>query len=174
MHKHLALALTAFFVQSISFAHETIPLDKGSVEVYFSPRDGGGQPVVSLIDSAKSRVWLAGYSFTHKDIASAIVRAKQKGLDVRVVLDKSQRREKYTGATFLANNRVPLHIATKYPIMHHKFVVVDNMIGFGSMNFTKAGDEKNAENFNLFRGVPALTETYAKEFKRLEAEAEPF
>jgi len=42
------------------------------------------------------------------------------------------------------------------------------------MNFTKAGAQKNAENFNLFRRWSKLTDTYAQEFQRLEGESETY
>lgn len=58
--------------------------------------------------------------------------------------------------------------------MHHKVIVSDDNVAFGSMNFTKAGDAKNAENFNLFRGAPKLTAEYAAEFRRLYEESRPY
>ena len=44
-------------------------------------------------------------------------------------------------------------------------------VGFGSMNFTRAGAQQNAENFNLFRRWPQLAGTYAAEFQRLQKES---
>ena len=58
--------------------------------------------------------------------------------------------------------------------MHHKFLVVDDAVGFGSMNFTQAGDQKNAENFNIFRQAPQLVSFYESEFLRLYKESEPY
>ena len=39
------------------------------------------------------------------------------------------------------------------------------------MNFTRAGAQKNAENFNLFRRWPAMVAPYAAEFDRLAKES---
>ena len=91
---------------------------------------------------------------------------------MRVVLDRSQASLKYSSATYFHNQGVPIKINAKYPVMHHKFVVIDSdIVGFGSMNFTKAGAQSNAENFNMFRRWPKLAEAYAREFTRLEGES---
>ncbi|SIT66236.1 MULTISPECIES: phospholipase D-like domain-containing protein [Burkholderiaceae] len=155
---------------------EAAPLriQNATVDTYFSPDGGAGAAAAALIDGAKRRVWLAGYAFTSPDIAKALRNARVRGVQVRVVLDKSNETGKYSGATYLANAGIDVRIDSRYPIMHHKFIVVDDVVAFGSMNFTRAGDRKNAENFNVFRGAPALASAYAAEFDRLYAESAPY
>lgn len=160
---------------AVSIAHAApVSLKNATVETYFSPDGGAGAAAVDLIDGAKRRVWLAGYSFTSPPIAKALREARKRGVQVRVVLDKANRTGKYSGATYLANAGVDVRINSRYAIMHHKFIVADDVLALGSMNFTKAGDEKNAENFNIFRGAPTLASVYAAEFDRLYSESEPY
>lgn len=147
---------------------------QGTIETAFSPRQDPSSLAVKAIHNARKRVWLAGYSFTHAGIAKAIAEARRRGLDVRVVLDKSQQTERYSGATYLANAGVPVRINSLYPIMHHKLLLADDVVGLGSMNFTKSGAERNAENFNLVSVGPQFAAVYASEFARLEAEATPY
>ncbi|MCW9424127.1 phospholipase D-like domain-containing protein, partial [Klebsiella pneumoniae] len=45
------------------------------------------QLVLKTINSAQQEIRLMGYSFTSPEVAGALVRAKQRGLDVKVVLD---------------------------------------------------------------------------------------
>lgn len=145
-----------------------------AVEVYFSPGANADQAIAAAIMNERkgSRVWLAGYYFTSAPIAKALHHAQERGVDVRVVLDRSQATLKYSSATYFYNEGVSLKINARYPVMHHKFVVIGtDTIGFGSMNFTKAGAQTNAENFNLFRRWPKLNDTYAREFERLEHES---
>ncbi|HEX7747586.1 MAG TPA: phospholipase D-like domain-containing protein [Bordetella sp.] len=158
----------------LSVLAEPVSLTGATVETYFSPGGGAGAAAARFIDAAKHRVYLAGYGFTNRDIAAALRRAKERGLIVRVVLDHSNATAHYSGATYLANAGVDVRIDCRYPIMHHKFIVSDDNVAFGSMNFTKAGDAKNAENFNLFRGAPKLTAEYATEFRRLYEESRPY
>lgn len=157
----------------------TLPLPppnaRASVEVFFSPDARTDQAIASAIGAAQKRVWIAGYYFTSSVIAKALRAAHARQVDVRVVLDRSQATLKYSSASYFHNQSVPLWINSRYPVMHHKFVVIDaDTVGFGSMNFTRAGAQQNAENFNLFRRWPQLAGVYAKELQRLEAESEPY
>ena len=155
---------------------QTPPLSaNAAVEVFFSPGANTDQAIAAAILGAKKRVWIVGYYFTSAPIARALHEAFKRGVDVRVVLDRSQATAKYSSATYFHNQGVPLKINSRYPILHHKFLVIDaDSVGFGSMNFTKAGAQKNAENFNLFRRWPKLAQTYAKEFQRLADESETY
>jgi phosphatidylserine/phosphatidylglycerophosphate/cardiolipin synthase-like enzyme len=80
-------------------------------------------------------------------IAKALLDAHKRGVQVQVILDKSQRTEKYSSADFLANQGVPTLIDANHAIAHNKVIVIDGEIVLtGSFNFTKAAQEKNAEN----------------------------
>lgn len=174
----LACAL-ALLAVAATHAHATateVPLPAPSAgaqaQVFFSPDDGTDRAIAQALGQARQRVWIAGYYFTSSTIAKALEQAHARGLDVRVLLDRSQVSLRYSSATYFHNHGVPLWINARYPVMHHKFVVIDqDTVGFGSMNFTRAGAEQNAENFNLFRRWPQLTGTYATEFLRLQKES---
>ena len=151
------------------------PASGASVQVFFSPDAETDRAVARAIADARQRVWVAGYFFTSSILAKALDQAKARGLDVRVLLDRSQVTLRYSSATYFHNKGVPLWINARYPVMHHKFVLIDaDTVGFGSMNFTRAGAQQNAENFNLFRRWPQLASTYAKEFERLQRESERY
>jgi phosphatidylserine/phosphatidylglycerophosphate/cardiolipin synthase-like enzyme len=186
MTKHHFTSIAVFLAIGLStpatFASERVALrgEAAAVDVLFSSQDDIATYVVDFINKSQRRVWVAGYYFTQPDIARAIGQAKARGLDVRVILDSSQASaEKYSGATFLRNAGVPVLIHARQAIMHHKFLICDEeRVGFGSANFTQAAMKKggdprktNAENFNLFVGVPGLVKQYSNEFERLAAEA---
>lgn len=66
---------------------------------------------------------------------------------MEVILDKSQRTEKYSSVDFLANNGIPAKIDAAHAIAHNKVIIIDGETAItGSFNFTKAAEEKNAEN----------------------------
>lgn len=151
------------------------PSSGASAEVFFSPDDQTDRAIARAVGEARRRVWIAGYFFTSSTIAKAVDQAHARGLDVRVLLDSSQVTQRYSSATYFHNQGVPLWINARYPVMHHKFVLIDaDTVGFGSMNFTRAGAQQNAENFNLFRRWPQLAATYAQEFERLQQESERY
>ena len=71
---------------------------------------------------------------------------------VEALLDKSQKSERYTSATFLKNAGIPTYIDDKHAIAHNKIMVIDQeTVITGSFNFTKAAEEKNAENVLVIR-----------------------
>jgi phosphatidylserine/phosphatidylglycerophosphate/cardiolipin synthase-like enzyme len=96
----LALCATAADAQDIAPA-------SAQTEVGFSPSGSVHELVIRAIQGARQSIRVAAYSFTSKDIARALVEAHREGVDVRVVLDDSQKSERYTGATFLANAGIP-------------------------------------------------------------------
>lgn len=67
------------------------------IQVAFSPDRGATGLVVHTIESARHTVRVAAYSFTSKPIALALVADARRGVDVRVVVDKSQATARYTG-----------------------------------------------------------------------------
>jgi phosphatidylserine/phosphatidylglycerophosphate/cardiolipin synthase-like enzyme len=89
-------------------------------------------------------------------------------------LDKSQRTEKYSSATFLFNNGIPVKIDAKHTIAHNKVMIIDGeTVITGSFNFTKAAEEKNAENLLVIRDRK-LAERYTKNWQEHERHSEVY
>jgi phosphatidylserine/phosphatidylglycerophosphate/cardiolipin synthase-like enzyme len=75
------------------------------------------------------------------------VDAHKRGVRVEVILDKSQRTEKYSAADFLAHAGIPTRIDAQHRIAHNKVMVIDGAVVItGSFNFTKGAEHENAEN----------------------------
>lgn len=142
-------------------------------EVAFSPDRGATALVVKTIAEAKQSIRVAAYSFTSKPIAEALLDAHKRGIDVEVVVDKSNATARYTAAMFLANQGVPVRVDYQYAIMHDKFVVVDGTtVEEGSFNFTAAAENRNAENVLVLHDANVEAK-YRKEWERLWRESEP-
>ena len=134
-----------------AFAYD-LTLQNTPVQVYFSPRGGAQDALVATIGQAKDSIFVQAYSFTSAPIAKALVDAAKRGVKIEAILDKSQRSERYTGATFLRNEGIPVYIDNKHAIAHNKVMVIDGTIVVtGSFNFTKAAEEKNAENLLIIQ-----------------------
>ncbi len=118
-----------------------------SRQVYFSPRGGATSAVLQALDNANSNVLVQAYSFTSQPIAEALVRAHRRGVEVQAILDKSQSTQKYTAADVLVQAGISVLIDASHAIAHNKVMIVDNQtLITGSFNFTKAAEERNAEN----------------------------
>ena len=144
------------------------------VQVYFSPRGGATEAVVQALDRATNSVFVQAYSFTSAPIAKALVEAHRRGARVRVILDKSQRTEKYSEADFLLHSNIPTWIDAQHAIAHNKVIIIDGyLVLTGSFNFTKAAEENNAENL-LVINDPALAKEYISNWAAHEQHSEPF
>lgn len=146
----------------------------GSIQAYFSPDGGCTEAVVSVLNGAKSTVLVQAYSFTSAPIAKALVDAKRRGIDVRVILDKSQKGAHYSSADFLAHAAVPVWIDDKHAIAHNKIMIIDGQtVITGSFNFTKAAEEKNAENLLVIKNS-RLAQEYAQNWEYHHQHSVPF
>lgn len=143
-------------------------------EVYFSPDGGCTEAVVREVGKARSSVRVQAYSFTSAPIAKALVEAHRRGVKVEVLLDKSQKRERYTVADFLNNAGIPTYIDSKHAIAHDKVMVLDGKtVLTGSFNFTKAAEESNAENLLVLRDE-VLAAKYVGNWVRHRAHAKRY
>ena len=140
---------TLFFAITLLLAP---PAFAGEPMVGFSTDGNSLGLVLQTINSAQKQLRVAAYSFTSKPIAQALINAKLRGVDVAVVVDKSQNTERYSSATFLANAGIPVRVDYEHAIQHNKFIVVDQeTIETGSFNYTDAAVKRNAENVIVMR-----------------------
>jgi phosphatidylserine/phosphatidylglycerophosphate/cardiolipin synthase-like enzyme len=163
--------LLLFFPFVPSHAEQSKP---PSIAVYFSPNGGCTNAIVSALDAAQTSILVQAYSFTSAPIAKALVNAKNRGVDVQAILDKSQKTEKYTSATFLSNAGIPTFIDGKHKIAHNKIMIIDGKtVITGSFNFSKSAEEGNAENL-LVIDAPELAKKYFENWKNHLLHSEPY
>ena len=150
----------------------TLPKDT-AIQVYFSPDGGCTDAINKSLGQARQEILVQAYSFTSAPIAKALLEAHKRGVKVQVILDKSQRSQKYSSATFLKNSRIPTFIDARHAIAHNKIIVIDReTVITGSFNFTKAAEEKNAENVLIIRDK-ALAKVYMENWDKHRGHSEP-
>lgn len=89
-------------------------------------------------------------------------------------MDKSQRTQKYSSATFLFNVGIPVKIDAQHAIAHNKVIVIDGeTVITGSFNFTKAAQENNAENLLIIHDKK-LAERYARNWLEHDRHSEVY
>ena len=98
MRKFLIFVLLsiAIFAFSPLITAQNISESTSQIKVLFSPQDNCAQEIVSAIDNARSFIYVAMYYFTSRPIAQALVKAKDRGVDVKVCLDEEQPHYEYT------------------------------------------------------------------------------
>ncbi|HZR19008.1 MAG TPA: phospholipase D family protein [Verrucomicrobiae bacterium] len=144
------------------------------VQVYFSPHGGATEAVVEALDHSTNSVLVQAYSFTSVPIARALVDAHRRGVNVQIILDRSQRTEKYSEADFLLHEGIPPMIDAQHAIAHNKVVVIDGCVVLtGSFNFTKAAEENNAENLLVIDDA-VLARRYTENWHLHEGHSEAY
>jgi phosphatidylserine/phosphatidylglycerophosphate/cardiolipin synthase-like enzyme len=136
-----------------------------SVAVYFSPKGGVTDAVIRELKAARREVLVLAYSFSSKPIAEALVDAKTRGVQVEIVLDRSNEQEDYSDLhLFLEQGLAPM-IDGHHAIAHNKLMIIDQRtLITGSFNFTHQAEAENAENLLVVKGHPQLIGVYRQNF----------
>lgn len=140
-----------------------------TIQVCFTPGQNCTKEIIDVIDAAKQSIFVQAYSFTSAPIAAHLVAAKKRGVKVNVILDKSQKTQRYSASRFLVNQHIPCWIDYKPAIAHNKIMIIDEKeVITGSFNFTKAAQNKNAENLVIIHDAQ-LANIYLKNWQRRRA-----
>lgn len=157
-----------------ALADDQIEWQRGSAGVYFSPRGGCTDAVVRVLGGARHTVRVLAYSFTSDAISDALVTAEKRGVDVKVVLDRSNLTGRFSDAPALARGHVPTLIDSAHAIAHNKVIVVDGeTVLTGSFNFTNAAEAHNAENLLVLRS-PYLAAQYLANWEKHRGHSKPY
>jgi phosphatidylserine/phosphatidylglycerophosphate/cardiolipin synthase-like enzyme len=150
----MAIRLAILFPLLISLASygNLTAGDAATIDTYYAPEDLPATKLVELYDRAQRYIYVAVYGFTYPPAVRALVSAKKRGVDVRVITD----REKLTDpkqATALETLRlagIPVRVNQHDGLMHLKQVVVDDEVNTsGSMNHTTSGNKYNDERLDV-------------------------
>ena len=149
----LAIALSLYlFFYSPSFAE---------IKVLFSPKGGIAEEITKQIDNAQEYIDIAMYSLTYEPIAEAIIRAKKRGVKIRILMDKGQSQGNSSKYEFLLDNDIAIIQDKHTGIMHNKIAIIDGRILFtGSYNWSKSAEERNEENLLEFIDEEEIIEIY--------------
>ena len=123
--------------------------EKKKIHVCFTPEQNCTSRIIRTINQAKEQILVQAYSFTSKPIAKALIKAKKRGVQVKIILDKSQCKARNSSLRLFVKNNIPVWIDSAPAIAHNKILIVDNRIYTGSFNFTNAAQYKNTENLVL-------------------------
>jgi len=147
------------------------------IDVAFSPNEGSEELVVRAIASARSNIGVAAYSFTSPVVAKALLTARKRGVDVRVVVDENGNRSKASLAALnlLASAGIPTRTISRYAIHHDKYMVIDKVtVQTGSFNYSKAAAKSNSENVVVIWNNPDVALTYLKHWQDRFDQGKPY
>lgn len=159
---------------------EPIPLHVGYggqgsfFEIYFtdpanpaSKQQTGGieQALIASIDAARLSVDMAIYSLSLREVGNALLRARDRGVTVRLVMESDSMDRSVPQALIEAG--LPIMGDRREGLMHDKFVVIDRSeVWTGSLNFTSSGAYEDNNNLIHVRSVK-IAENYITEFNEM-------
>ncbi len=150
------------------------PVGEGSgwYEVFFTAprfpddpafhRGGVVDPLIAAIDGARQSLDVAVYEIDLMPVAEALLRARDRGVRVRVVTETDNASTRAVAR--LRAGGIPVVTDEREGYMHNKFMVIDGeRVWTGSMNFTDNDAYQNNNNAALLRS-PDLARNYAAKF----------
>lgn len=142
------------------------------------PRGGGDAEgvIVREIGSARKTLDLAVYSFTDQRIAQAVLAAKRRGVQVRLITDATEAKNKYQAQVLqeLRQGGVPIEEDTHSGLMHLKVAVVDGRdVITGSYNWTLSAADENDENLLVIHD-PKAAASYEQLFQAMWTDRRDF
>jgi phosphatidylserine/phosphatidylglycerophosphate/cardiolipin synthase-like enzyme len=129
------------------------------------------EAVLADLDAAHDSVDLASFDFDIVEVTDALLRARGRGVSVRVIVDSENldtpEVAEQTGR--LERAGVAVRFDRREPFMHNKFIVIDGAIAWtGSWNVTTNDTWRN--NNNMLRFVSRqLAADYTNEFEQMFA-----
>lgn len=164
-NKNFQSRLTALILFSLVFFFLLSSARAGDWRVYFSPGGKATAAIVQTLGQAQHSVYVQAYSFTSAPIAKALTQAHRRGVQVQVILDKSNQMDKYSAADFLVHAGISTFIDAAHTIAHNKVMLIDErLVITGSFNFTRAAERDNAENL-LVVDDPQLAAEYLENWR---------
>ena len=146
-----------------------------STQSAFSPSPQAVMLVQRTIGKAKQSIDVAAYSFTSYKVADALIKAHERGVKVRVLLDKGQGKRHYKAIEELLAAGIPIRINRHYAIMHNKYLIIDkNTVETGSFNYTQNAEKHNAENVIVIKNNKKLTKKFIENWQKLWDEGEEY
>jgi len=172
MRSSLLLLVIIFL---ISCTNHPIPLTQTQIPeaddwytLYFThPGEAGTglaveSALVDSIGSANDSIDLAIYSFSLPTVADALIAARDRGVEIRMVMEADNMESSQVKRLLAAG--IPIQPDSSDGLMHDKFVLIDkHEVWAGSMNLTITSVQEDANNLIRIE-LQELVADYAVEF----------
>lgn len=171
-------------VEDLTHMHKLMQFKRIS-KTHFSPNILPA--ILKLIDNEKKCIRGAMYRFTHGDPARALVKKKQSGIPVTLVIDEGYKTDLCIALKHMMQNEISVATASMginpkadYPYfnMHHKFLIFSQndldrtLLLTGSCNFTGQAFKHNWEDMTITDDIKSITK-FEAQLSKLEANSKP-
>lgn len=133
----------------------------------FSSQGTGGidGPLVDAIDAARMSIDVAAYSITLNSVRNALIRAHDRGVNVRIVMESTNMDS--SDVQKLLEAGIPIIGDNRQGLMHNKFMVIDKSeVWMGAMNYTDSGTYDDNNSMMRIKSTK-VADDYSQEFKEM-------
>jgi phosphatidylserine/phosphatidylglycerophosphate/cardiolipin synthase-like enzyme len=138
-------------------------------EVLFSSDQSIQGTLLNEMESTNSTIDLAIREITSKPLAQALLKAKERGIAIRIITDSKQAKRRSSKITYLIQEGVPVKIlrGKDHGVMNYRFAILDGKkVMTGSFDWSEASEKRNYENLLILWESDTVA-SYQKEFERL-------
>jgi len=143
----------------------TTPLNSTNRSLFV---DGIDVPLANAIDEVQNTLDIAAFELNNEVITEAILRAHERGVQIRIVTDDEHGLEDDDSTLAdLELEEIPIVDDSRSALMHNKFMIMDGItVWTGSTNFTANGVYRNNNNLIALRSRRAVI-AYQAEFDEM-------
>jgi phosphatidylserine/phosphatidylglycerophosphate/cardiolipin synthase-like enzyme len=136
-----------------------------SIVTCFAPERDCAGLAISAIDAASREILVNAYAFTTgSGVPAALIRAHDRGVDVRLVADRLTPCAHQEGIDAVVAAGIPIRIDAGARVAHEKALIIDRRVTvMGSYNWPK-GAASNSEDLNVVTSTE-VAELYARHWQ---------
>jgi phosphatidylserine/phosphatidylglycerophosphate/cardiolipin synthase-like enzyme len=130
------------------------------------------EDLIALIDDAERSIHIAAFEFNLTPVASALIAAHQRGVEVQWVTDDehgidADEEEGHGQFAMLEDAGIEIKDDGRSALMHNKFIIFDGQVVWtGSTNLTENGNFRNNNNVIVIRST-RVAEIFEREFAEM-------
>ncbi len=179
MHANLTIGLfsptLASFLLNPPSNRCDFTLNTQKATLHLLPSKDALAELLTLLNRAQSTIYVAMFTFTHPELIAALISAKQRGVTVKIALDRSSSYGASKKAlASMKEHGIPVKVNRGAELLHHKWALIDHKIlAIGSANWTKAAFKKNEDCLLLLYDLNKQQQHFLNTlWKTLEYEAQ--
>lgn len=166
-YKHIAV----YLILAISICNISIcSILEAKTDALFSPNGKIKDSIIENINSSVNSIDVAAFVFTQGDIAKALFQARERGVKIRLVINKKQNAKEDTPTLeFIKEEGLDLRFlkGNVGGVMHNTFAIFDSAtIITGSYNWTEYSEKFNYENA-IITDEPEVVKKFKENFNLL-------
>lgn len=151
---------------------QAVEIDGTPLQIYFAAEDHVIDQLTPLVEKAQRQVRFMAFSFTDGQLGNALLARAKAGVDVQGIFETRGSETEFSELRPLYCAGLPVRQDGNPGTFHHKvFVIDDDIVITGSLNFSDNADTSNDENVIVLQQRD-IAQLYLAEFERRWAEAE--